>query len=146
MNDPGRPPPRSAESLNALLRVELAAVVAYQHALRSLDGRLGNDAAQVHDLAGGHQRNVAALQACVRALGGVPAAGPGASWSSFALLRDELSVQQLLLAERDGLAEYEAALPSLEGDVRDLVEHELLPRQRLHVATLSKILTDLGTA
>lgn len=136
-------PPRLADSLNPLLRVELAAVVAYQQALRSLDGRLGVDSGQVLELAAGHQRNVAALQVCIHALGGVPAAEPGASWSAFTLLRDELSVQQLLDAEEEGLAAYETALPSLEGDVRDLVEHDLIPRQRSHVATLSRILIEV---
>jgi len=136
-------PPRPTEHLNALLRVELAAVLAYQHALRSVDGRLGGDSAQVVGMAAGHQRNVAALQGCIRALGGVPVGEPGAAWSSFALLRDELSIQQLLEAEECGLAEYEAALPSLEGDVHDLVEQELIPRQRHHIAALSKLLIDV---
>ena len=139
-------PSRSTERLNALLRVELAAVAAYQHALRSLDGRLGGDSREVVGMAAGHQRNVAALQACIRAVGGVPVSDPGAPWSSFALLRDELSVQQLLEAEECGLADYEAVLPSLEGEVRELVEHELIPRQRQHVAALSKILIDVCAA
>ena len=137
-------PQRSTGRLNELLRVELAAVVAYQHALRSLDGRLGSDSSEsVRSMAAGHQRNAAALQACVRALGGAPAAEPGATWSSFVLLRDELSIQQLLEAEENGVAGYEAALPSLDGEVRDLVETELLPRQRIHVATLSKLLLEV---
>jgi bacterioferritin (cytochrome b1) len=142
----GQPLPRSTDRLNALLRVELAAVAAYQHALRLLDGRPGAGSGQVVGLSDGHQRNVAALQACIRALGGVPDSEPGASWSAFVLLRDELSVQQLLQAEECGLADYEAALPGLEGDIRDLVEHELLPRQKQHVAALSKILIDVCNA
>lgn len=138
-----QPSPHSSETLNTLLRAELAAVVAYQRALRSMDGRLGDDSEQVVGFADGHQQNVAALQGCIRALGGVPAARPGASWSTFTLLRDELSVQQLLDAEECGLADYEASLPSFDGEVRDLVEHELIPRQRQHVTTLSKILIDI---
>ena len=137
---------RPAESLNALLRVELAAVLAYQHALRSLDGRLGDDSGQVLGLAAGHQRNVAALQACIRALGAVPASEPGASWSTFALLRDKLSVEQLLEAEKEGLAEYVAALPFLDEEVRELVERELMPRQRQHIATLTRIMSGLSPA
>lgn len=139
-------PPRPTDYLNALLCVELAAVLAYQHALRSVDGRLGGASRQVLDMAAGHQKNAAALQACIRALGGIPATEPGAAWSTFVLLHDELSVQQLLEAEECGLADYEAALPSLEGDIRDLVEHELIPRQRLHVAALSKILIEICPA
>ncbi len=135
--------PRSpTDRLNALLRVELSAVVAYQHALRSLDGGTGREPAEIAAMASGHQRNVAALQGCIRALGGVPATEPADAWSSFTLLRDELSVQQLLEAEECGLADYVAALATLEGEVRDLVEHELIPRQRHHVAALSKILID----
>ncbi len=139
-------PPRPTDHLNALLRVELSAVLAYQHALRSVDGRLGGATRQVLEMAAGHQKNAAALQAGIRALGGVPAAEPGAAWSSFVLLQDELSVQQLLEAEERGLADYEAALPSLESDIRELVEHELIPRQRQHVAALAKMLIDICAA
>jgi len=70
----------------------------------------------------------------------------GGTWGSFALLRDAVSLKQLLEAERRGLAEYEAALPSLDGEVRELVEHELIPRQQRHVATLSGVLSDLAPA
>jgi hypothetical protein len=135
--------PQSAERLNALLRVELAAVFACQNARHLLDGRLGDQSERLLGLAAGHQRNVAALQSCIRALGAVPTAEAG-TWGSFALLRDGLSVQQLLEAEQRGLAEYEAALPSLDGEVRELVEQELMPRQRRHVATLSRILSELS--
>jgi len=135
----------TTERLNAFLRAELAAVHAYQHALRSLNGRLGEDSARILGFAAGHQRTVAALQTCIRALGGVAAAEAG-TWGSFAFLRDAVSLKQLLEAERRGLAEYEAALPSLDGEVRELVEHELIPRQQRHVTTLSGILSDLAPA
>jgi len=138
-------PPPSADSLNALLRVELAAVLACQAARHSPDGRLQDHSERLLGLAAGHQRNVAALQSCIRALGGIPAVEPG-TWGAFTLLRDAVSVQQLLEAEERGLAEYEAALPSLDGEVRELVEHELMPRQRQHLAALSKILSDLSPA
>ncbi|MBK6404452.1 MAG: ferritin-like domain-containing protein [Holophagales bacterium] len=138
--------PKPTDHLNALLRVELAAVLAYQHALRSVGGRLGDDSGRLRDLADGHRRNVAALQVCIRRLGGVPDLASGAAWSSFTLLQDELSVQQLLDAEECGLADYNAALPALEGDVRELVLKELIPRQRLHVATLSRLLLDVCAA
>lgn len=137
--------PRATQRLNALLRAELAAVRAYEHALRSLDGRLGDDSKQILGFAAGHQRTVAALQACIRALGGVAAAEAG-TWGSFTLFRDALSVLHLLEAEQRSLAEYEAALPDLAGEALELVEHELIPRQRRHVATLSTILSDLASA
>lgn len=140
-----QPVHRTAERLNEFLRAELAAVLAYQHGLRSLDGRLGEDTKQILGFAAGHRRTVAALQACIRALGGVASAEAG-RWGSYALLRDAASVQQLLDAEKIGLAEYQAALPSLDGEAHELVEHELIPRQRQHVATLSKLLDDLASA
>lgn len=136
---------RTTERLNAFLRAELAAVRAYQRALRSLNGKLKDDSEQILGFAAGHQRTVAALQACIRALGGVAAAEAG-TWGSFALLRDAVSVQHLLEAEERGLAEYEAAAPSLDGEARELVEHELMPRQRQHVATLSRLLSKLAAA
>jgi hypothetical protein len=129
----------AAGRLNAFLRAELAAVVAYQHAIRSLDGRLGDGIVQIRDFAGAHQRTVAALQVCIRALGGVAAAEAG-TWGSFAVLRDAVTIHQLLAAEKLGLSEYEAALPSLHGEPRELVEEELMPRQRRHVATLKALL------
>ena len=138
-------PAHAADRLNALLSVELAAVLACQHAQRSMDGRLGPGSGHFLDLADGHQRNVAALQSCIRTLGAVPAAEAG-TWGGFVLLRDTVSVQELLEAEERGLAEYEAALPGLHGEVRQLVEHELMPRQRRHVATLGKILSRLAPA
>ncbi len=143
MSTQQRPP--SAESLNALLRAELAAVLACQHARHSLAGRLPDHSARLLGLAAGPQRNVAALQSWIRALGSVPAAEPG-NWGSIALLRNAVSVQQLLEAEERGLAGYEAALPFLDGEARELVERELMPRQRQHLATLSGLLDDPAPA
>ncbi len=137
------PPGGATERLNALLKAELAAVVVYQHALRSLDGRLGADLERIRGFAIAHQRTVAALQGCVRALGAVPASGSDGLWGSYSLLRDGLTVRQLLEIERTGLADYEAALASLDGDVRDLVEYELIPRQLHHVVTLLALLEEI---
>jgi hypothetical protein len=136
---------RTTKRLNAFLRAELAAVRAYEHALRALNGRLKDDSEQILGFAAGHQRTVAALQGCIRALGGVAAAEAG-TWGSFAPLRDAVTVQHLLEAEKRGLTEYEAALTSLDGEARELVENELMPRQRQHVATLSRILRNLTAA
>ncbi|MCK6681422.1 MAG: hypothetical protein L6R30_03265 [Thermoanaerobaculia bacterium] len=138
--------PRFAESLNALIRVELAAIPACQQALRILDGELGEDSEKVLGLTAGHRRNVAALRACILTLGGTPETEPAATWSPFALLRDRKSVQQLLRAEASVLARYEVALQSMEGDVRELIEGELIPRQRRHIGALSRILDSLSPA
>lgn len=138
-----RAPLDGVDGLNALLRAELAAVHAYQCALRSAEGRATADAAEILRFASEHQRTVAALQGAVRGIGGVPASEAATS-GAFALLRHTATVRELLAGELSGLQMYEAVNGSLDGDARDLVSQELLPRQRNHVAELSAILSRLG--
>lgn len=133
--------------LNVLLHLELAAVAGYQKVLRSLRERAVADSGQILQLASDHQRTVAALQGFVRARGGVPAAAAG-PWEGSgsavltaggapARLEDATFLCALLEVERRGLAEYEAALPSLDDDARELVQLELIPRHRRRVAGLA---------
>jgi hypothetical protein len=124
--------------LNSLLRGELAAVNAWQHALRSVENRR-NVAVR---FAAEHQRTVAALQVVVREMGGVPES-QAATEGAFALLSDTATVGELLDGERFGLTMYEAADGTFHGDARDLVTLELIPRQRRHVAQLSDLLLQL---
>lgn len=145
MNDEvnARPPVDGTEGLNALLRGELAAVNAYQHALRSAEGRAIVDAEEILRFASEHQRTVAALQGAVREMGGVPASVAG-TFGAFALLRDTASVRELLDGEEVGLKRYEAANGALAGDAQDLVKFELIPRQRKNIAELSAIIARLS--
>ncbi|MFI5180082.1 MAG: hypothetical protein ACHQPI_01670 [Thermoanaerobaculia bacterium] len=138
-----RPPVEGTQGLNALLRGELAAVNAYQRALRSAEGRVPVDAAEILRFASEHQRTVAALQGAVREMGGVPASEAG-TWGAFALLRDTASVRELLEGEEAGLRMYLAANGILAGDARDLVTLELVPRQRKHIAELCAIISRLS--
>lgn len=131
------------ESLNALLSGELAAVHAYERALRSAEGRATADASEILRFASEHQRTVAALQGAVRELGGVPASEAATS-GAFARLRDTATLRELLDGERSGLAMYEVATERLGGNARDLVTLELIPRQRAHIAGLSEILSRLS--
>jgi hypothetical protein len=138
------------ERLNSLLRVELAAVAGYQKALRALKKRAAGDSDHMLGLASDHQRTVTALQGSVQARGGAPAtaADPWEGSGDATLtaeggpvrLENREYVSALLEAEKRGLADYEAALPSLDEDARELVELELIPRQRRHVAGLSAML------
>ena len=139
----GRLPVDGTGGLNALLRGELAAVNAYQSALRSAEGRAAVDAAEIFRFAAEHQRTVAALQCAVREMGGVPASEAGA-WGAFALLRETASVRELLGGEEAGLKMYEVANGNLAGDAHDLVTLELIPRQRKHVAELSAIISRIS--
>ena len=138
----GRAPTERTDGLNALLGAELAAVHAYQHALRSAEGRATVDSMEILRFASDHQRTVAALQGAVRELGGVPASEAATS-GAFARLRDTATVRELLDGERSGLAMYEAATGSLGDDARDLVTLELIPRQRRYIADLSAMLLRL---
>lgn len=142
------------ERLNSLLRAELASVAGYQKALRALKKKAAGDTEHILQLASEHQRTVTVLQGSVQARGGEPvlAAEP---WEgsgvavltvvgSPARLEDRRFVGALLEVERRGLAEYEAALTSLDEDARELVEIELIPRQQRHVAALSALLVSLA--
>ena len=138
------------DRLNSLLRVELAAVAGYQKALRALKKTAVAHTDHILHLASDHQRTVTALHGSVQARGGAPVvtADPWEGSSAAALtaegasmmLEDKEFVGALLELERRGLAEYEAVLTSLDEDARELVELELIPRQRRHVAGLSAML------
>jgi hypothetical protein len=129
-------PADGIEGLNSLLRGELAAVNAWQHALRSAESRRTVDVPEILRFAAEHQRNVAALQVVVREMGGVPVR-EAATEGAFALFADTATVRDLLAGEKSGLTTYEAAAGTFRGEARDLVALELLPRQRRHVALLS---------
>ena len=142
------------ERLNSLLRVELAAVAGYHRVLRALKKKAVGDHDQILRFASEHQRTVAALEVSVQARGSAPVveADPWGDSGVAALiaegasarLEDKAFVGALLEVERRGLAEYEAALTSLDLDARELVEFELIPRQRRHVAGLSAMLIHLA--
>jgi hypothetical protein len=142
------------DRLNSLLRVELAAVAGYQKALRTLKKKALAHTDHILRLAAEHQRTVTALHGSVQARGGAPVvtADPWEGSSAAALtaegasmmLEDKEFMGALLELERRSLAEYEAALTSLDEEARELVELELIPRQRRHVAGLSAMLVHLA--
>ena len=138
----GHAPTDGTDGLNALLRGELAAVHAYRRALRSAEGRATVDVTEILRFASEHQRTVAALQGAVRDLGGVPASEAATS-GAFARLRDTATVRELLDGEMSGLEMCEAGTWGVGGDAGDLVNLELIPRQRRHIAELSAILSRL---
>lgn len=142
------------ERLKALLRGELAAVAGYQRALGAMREKAASDGEHLLRLASDHQRTVTALQGTVQARGGDPPLGAG-PWEGLGA--DELTadgavvrlesrsfVAALLAVETRGLARYETALGLLDEDAHDLVEFELIPRQRRHVADLSALLSRLA--
>lgn len=136
-------PEAGIDELNSLLRGELAAVNAWQLALRSAESRRIVDVPEILRFAAEHQRSVAALQVVVRQMGGVPESQAAAE-GPFVLFSDTEAVRELLDGERFGLTRYEAADGTSHGDAHDLVTLELIPRQRRHVALLSDLLQRLA--
>lgn len=142
------------EPLNSLLRVELAAVAGYQKALRSLKKKAVADTDHILKLAADHQRTAAALHGSVQARGGAPvtSAGPWEGSAAAELTGDDAPVMMesaefvraLLGVEQRGLAAYEDSISSLDEDARELVEMELIPRQKRHVASLAAMLVLLA--
>jgi hypothetical protein len=140
------------EGLNSLLRGELAAVAGYQKALRIRREKAFSDANELLHLASEHQRTVAVLHGFVHSRGGAPAsADTSKGWDTTVLPSGGASlmlsrefVEALLEIERQGLAGYQAALGSLDDEARELVELELIPRQRRHVVRLSNVLLQLA--
>lgn len=140
--------------LNGLLRAELALVAGYQKTLGVLKRRAAAENDHILRLASEHQRTVAALHAFVQARGGAPVIAPdpweGCSGAGIlqectaGIFEDREFIGALLEVEHRGLADYEAALSSLDPDARELVELELIPRQRKHVAALSAMLVNLA--
>lgn len=140
------------ERLNALLRSELAALAGYQKALASLRQKAVREADEVQRVAAEHQRTAAVLQESVQARGGIPATEPRPLEGSRALAliasdglgRGEL-MAALLEAERHGLSEYVNVAGELDEEARELLERELLPRQRHHVERLAAMLSALSS-
>jgi hypothetical protein len=142
--------------VNAFLRNELAAVAGYQKALRALRLRATADGEQMLQLAADHQRTVTALHGYLQSRGESPALD-GEPWAVLGAavldgnggapprIRDRELLSALLEVERQALADYELALPSLDAEARELVELELIPRQKKHVTGLSQRLVQLAS-
>jgi bacterioferritin (cytochrome b1) len=132
-----------------LLRGELSAIETYEQALRRLNGPGTDLADQLVHFAAEHSRNADALKARVEALGGHTATSSGA-WGAWAkvvqgtanIFGDGSAIKALKEGEEHGLKDYQDALEDDELDEmsRRLVENELIPRQRKHIAALDAFL------
>jgi bacterioferritin (cytochrome b1) len=141
----------SIDTLNSLLRGELAAVATYEMALRAIDGPAASNADQLLRFASEHKRSADTLKAAVSALGGTPDETAGI-WGAVTrvvqgsadLLGDRAAVKSLLEGEEHGLEAYEKAMEAVQPDVRRVLEYELIPRQRKHIAALTEIQLAMG--
>ena len=139
------------DTLNSLLRGELAAVATYEMALKSVYGPAAAGADQLLRFASDHRRSAETLKATVSALGGTPDETAGV-WGAVTrvvqgsadLFGDWATVKSLLEGEDHGLSEYEKAVESVQPDIRRVIHQELIPRQRKHISALTEIHLAMG--
>jgi uncharacterized protein (TIGR02284 family) len=135
------------DTLNRLLRGELAATETYQQALAKVGNESGaQELRQIH-----HEHRDAAntLRQHVHEHGGKPDQGSGA-WGGFAksvegaakLFGNASALKALKEGEEHGIKDYEAALgeKDLPEDCKSLIRSTLLPRCRGHIPVLDRLM------
>jgi demethoxyubiquinone hydroxylase (CLK1/Coq7/Cat5 family) len=135
------------DTLDKLLRGELAAVETYRQALEKLGGQDG-----MYPLTGitqEHRQAVFALSDHITERGGIPSSTSGAwdTWAktiegSAAMFGKNAALKALKEGEEHGIKEYEEAVkdPNLESECVTLIQFQLLPQTRQHVAALEQMM------
>jgi len=137
----------STDTLNSLLRGELAATETYQQALAKVGDEPGG--ADLHRIHVEHREAANTLRQHVRGHGGDPDHGSGA-WGVFAkaiegsakLLGNATALRTLRQGEESGLKSYEGALgdETLLPDCKNLIRNTLIPQTREHIAVLDRLI------
>jgi Domain of unknown function (DUF2383) len=135
------------DSLNALLRGELAVTETYQQAL----AKVGDDprGADLHIIRDAHRTAANTLRQHVHEHGGKPDQGSG-GWGVYAktveaaarMFGDTAALKALKEGEEYGIKDYEKALAdaTLPTDCKELIRSTLLPQTRAHVPVLEKLM------
>jgi uncharacterized protein (TIGR02284 family) len=135
------------DTLNTLLRGEIAATETYQQALE----KLGNDphAMNLRQIHVDHREAANELREHVRMHGGKPDQSSGA-WGAFAKLVQgtatifgtPAALKALKEGEEHGKSDYEGAIQDEEmpPECRTLIASKLLPQTESHIATLHRLL------
>jgi hypothetical protein len=138
-----------AKALNSLLRGEISAAETYDLALNKFEGR--NTSQELRNIRDEHHAAMSMLRDRVQAFGGQPVESSGA-WGTFASVITgtamALGMKPVLGAlrqgEEHGISEYQKAINAdLSAGSRNLIEGELLPRCRKHVALLQQLSAQL---
>lgn len=134
------------DTLNGLLRGELAATETYQQALQQVDSEHG--AAQLALIRDEHSEAVSLLRKHIREFGGDPETSSG-SWGTFAkavestaqIFGNAAALATLKQGEEAGIASYEraAAEDLLPLACKTMITTVLLPRTRAHLAALDRL-------
>jgi len=137
----------STDTLNSLLRGELAATETYQQALARIDDEPG--AADLRRIHLDHREAANTLRQHVRTYSGEPDHGSG-TWGAFAkavegaakLFGNTTAMRALRQGEQSGLSSYEDALDdeSLPLECKNLIRTTLIPQTRAHIAMLDRLI------
>jgi demethoxyubiquinone hydroxylase (CLK1/Coq7/Cat5 family) len=135
------------ESLDTLLRSELAAVETYRQALDKFSDQDGMY--PLTGIAQDHRQAVFALQDHITERGATPSSTSGA-WAKWAqaveggagLFGKTAALKALKEGEEQGIEEYEEAIkdPNLDPECLTLIQFQLLPQTRQHVSLLDQML------
>jgi hypothetical protein len=136
--------------LNSLLRGEIAAAETYQQALEGLDHVEGADPLRL--IQQNHGSAIGYLRKAVATNGGEASTKSGV-WGIFAraiegaalVIGDRAALSSLLEGEHQGLASYKAAATNLNlsQECRSHIDRVLIPKQRRHIETLSRLIAKL---
>lgn len=138
------------DTLNDLLRGEIAAAETYKQALDKLRPRPESQELRAIELE--HGEAIKELRTLVVRYGGDPVAhsGPWGVWAravegAAKLLGDATALRALLQGEEYGQGQYESAIDNqdLPIEARDYLRDDLLPKTRAHVERLSRLIERL---
>lgn len=131
---------------NRLLCGERSAVETYEQVIRTFQKEPG--IIDLQRLLEDHETSVQELETTIREMGGNPSSDAG-PWGTFAIIVEgsalffgkDAAVSALALGERHGKDAYEKALSDEEllPNCKRLLQRELLPRQKSHVAQLETL-------
>ncbi|HEY1697278.1 MAG TPA: DUF2383 domain-containing protein [Polyangiaceae bacterium] len=126
--------PRTIETLNSLLRDELAAVMTYDEALRERSAFSGKT--ELSRCQRSHETRAAILREKILALGGKPVktAGVTGVWNQViergaAAIGDEMAFRVLEQGEDHVLDDYRRGLREVDAEVRAFLEHDVMPEE-----------------
>ena len=136
------------DTLNELLRGELAATETYQQAMAKVGA--GPGAAELRQLHDEHREAANMLRQHVHSHGGKPDQGSGA-WGTFAkviegaakVFGNTAALKALKEGEEHGINSYESALTddSLPEECKNLIRTRLLPQTRAHIPVLDRLMS-----
>jgi len=138
---------QSVEQLNRLLRGELSAIETYEQALQKVKEIRTTEA--LRHIVQDHRSAADLLRQHVSLFGGTPDNDSGA-WGIWArtvegaamMLGDSVAIKALKEGEEHGLKEYQdvASDENLAFQCRNLINSDLMTRQRQHIGTLDRVI------